>query len=65
LAGRFERTYTAHRTFAEIEQAFDWNEDQYVWFGDYPRSNGLVEEEGPWKAYVQQSLIKASIQWVF
>jgi hypothetical protein len=30
-----------------------------------PRSNGLIEEEGPWKAYVQQSLIKASIQWVF
>jgi hypothetical protein len=32
-----------------------------VWFGGYPGSNGLIEEEDRWKAYVHQSLIETSI----
>ncbi|MGZ3911470.1 MAG: ATP-binding protein [Flavisolibacter sp.] len=61
LAGRFERTYMGHWSFTEMEQAFGWTVDQYVWFGGYPASNGLIEEEDRWKAYVQQSLIETSI----
>jgi hypothetical protein len=61
LAGRFERTYMGHWSFTEMQQAFGWNIDQYVWFGGYPGSNTLIEDEDRWKAYIQQSLIETSI----
>lgn len=61
LAGRFETTYMGHWSFTEMQQAFGWNSNQYVWFGGYPGSAGLINEEDRWKAYVQQSLIETSI----
>ena len=61
LAGRFETTYMGHWSFSEMQQAFGWNSDQYVWFGGYPGSAPLISEEERWKAYVQQSLIETSI----
>jgi predicted AAA+ superfamily ATPase len=44
-----------------MQQAFGWNSNQYVWYGGYPGSAGLIAEEERWKAYVQQSLIEPSI----
>jgi predicted AAA+ superfamily ATPase len=61
LAGRFESTYLGHWSFSEMQQAFGWNSNQYVWFGGYPGSAALITEEERWKAYVQQSLIETSI----
>jgi len=61
LAGRFETTYMGHWSFLEMQQAFGWNSNQYVWFGGYPGSAGLIHEEKRWKDYVQQSLIETSI----
>jgi uncharacterized protein len=61
LAGRFETTYMGHWSFLEMEKAFGWNSSQYVWFGGYPGSAGLIGDEERWKAYVQQSLIETSI----
>ncbi len=61
LAGRFETTYMGHWSFTEMQQAFGWNEGQYVWFGGYPASGTLIEEEERWKAYVQHALIETSI----
>jgi predicted AAA+ superfamily ATPase len=61
LAGRFETTYMGHWSFSEMQQAFGWNSNQYVWFGGYPGSAELIGEEERWKAYVQQSLIETSI----
>ena len=61
MAGRFETTYMGHWSFSEMQQAFGWDSNQYVWFGGYPGSAGLINEEERWKAYVQQSLIETSI----
>ncbi len=61
LAGRFETTYMSHWSFTEMQDAFGWNENQYVWFGGYPGSADLIEDEDRWKAYVQQSLVETSI----
>ena len=61
LAGRFETTYMSHWSFTEMQEAFGWNADQYVWFGGYPGSETLIEDEDRWKAYVQQSLVETSI----
>ena len=61
LAGRFEITYMGHWSFDEMRQAFAWNANQYVWFGGYPGSADLINDEKRWKAYVQYSLIETSI----
>ena len=61
LAGRFETTYMGHWAFEEMQQAFGWNENQYVWFGGYPGSAALIDDEDRWKTYVTQSLIETSI----
>lgn len=61
LAGRFETTYMGHWSFTEMREAFGWNANQYVWFGGYPGSQSLIEDEDRWKAYVQHSLVETSI----
>jgi uncharacterized protein len=61
LAGRFETIYMGHWSYTEMQQAFSWDEEQYVWFGAYPGSVGLIGDEERWKSYIQQSLIETSI----
>ncbi len=61
LAGRFESTYMGHWSFEEMENAFGWDVNQYVWYGGYPGSAELIKDEKRWKDYVRQSLIETSI----
>lgn len=61
LAGRFESTYMGHWSFNEMHQAFGWDVNQYVWFGGYPGSATLIDDEERWKTYVTESLIETSI----
>jgi len=61
LAGRFELTYLGHWSFAEMEKAFGFTAEQYVWFGGYPGSATLIDDEERWKNYVSNALIETSI----
>ena len=61
LAGRFESTYISHWSFKEMEQAFGFTAEQYVWFGAYPGAASLINDEERWKNYVNNSLIETSI----
>lgn len=61
LAGRFETTYMGHWSFEEMQQAFGWEVDRYVWFGGYPGAAVLVDDEERWKRYITDSLIETSI----
>jgi len=61
LAGRFETTFMSHWSFSEMQEAFGWNENQYVWFGGYPGSATLISDEQRWKHYVRESLVETSI----
>jgi uncharacterized protein len=61
LAGRFETIYLGHWSLGEMEEAFNWNAYQYVWFGGYPGGAGLIEEEDRWKNYINNSLIETSV----
>ncbi|MCZ4222738.1 ATP-binding protein [Pedobacter rhodius] len=61
LAGRFELTYLGHWSFIEMEKAFGFTAEQYVWFGGYPGSAGLINDEERWKNYVSNALIETSI----
>ncbi len=61
LAGRFETTFMSHWSFSEMQNAFGWDEKQYVWYGGYPGSSSLISDEKRWKNYVRESLIETSI----
>lgn len=61
LAGRFESIYLGHWSFIEMQKAFGWNENQFAWFGGYPGSADLINDEVRWKQYVLHSLIETSI----
>ena len=61
LAGRFETMHMGHWTFAEMEAAFGWTIEQYLYFGGYPGSASLIKDELRWKNYIINSLIETSI----
>ena len=61
LAGRFETLYLGHWSYSEMQEAFGWNIQQYVYFGGYPGSATLITDEERWKNYIKDSLIETSI----
>ena len=61
LAGRFETTYMGHWSLQEMSTAFGFTPEQYAWFGGYPGSASLINDELRWKHYIKDSLIETSI----
>lgn len=61
LAGRFEKIYLGHWSFDEMHRAFGWTVEQYIYFGGYPGSASLINDEDRWRSYVLDALIEASI----
>lgn len=61
LAGRFESIYLPHWSFAEMHQAFGWDEETYAWHGGYPGSATLINDESRWKSYIRDALVETSI----
>lgn len=45
LAGRFEIVHLPHWTWAEMQEAFDWNVEQYLFYGvtPEPRRSTVIE----------------------
>lgn len=61
LAGRFETFYLGHWSYTEMQSAFGWSIEQYIYFGGYPGSALLINDEERWKSYIKDSLIETSI----
>lgn len=61
LAGRFELIHIEHWSFGEMEEAFGWNVDQYIFYGGYPGAAPLINDEDRWRNYINDSLIETSI----
>lgn len=61
LAGRFESIFISHWSYQEMFEAFGWSVDEYIWFGGYPGSASLINDEARWKHYVKNSLIDTSL----
>ena len=61
LAGRFEVIQMTHWSYNEMHKAFGWKLNEYIWFGGYPGSASLINDEHRWKNYIVQSLIETSI----
>ena len=61
LAGRFEVIPVTHWSFAEMQKAFGWNVDEYIFFGGYPGAADLIQDEARWSSYIRDSLIETTI----
>lgn len=61
LAGRFEIIRLPHWTFGEMQTAFGWDLERFVFHGGYPGAASLVDEPARWARYVLDSLVETSI----
>jgi hypothetical protein len=61
LAGRFEILHLPHWSFAEMQSAFRFTLDQYLYFGGYPGAAPLVADSERWRRYVLDSLVETTI----
>lgn len=61
LAGRFELTTLTHWSFAEMETAFGFTADEFVWFGGYPGAAPLIHQPERWRSYVLDSLVETTV----
>lgn len=62
LAGRYELMTISHWGFTEMQEAFDFSLEEYIYFGGYPGSATLIHEESRWRGYVRESLIQPNIE---
>jgi predicted AAA+ superfamily ATPase len=58
LTGRFFLYRCTHWQYREMVKAFGWNFEQWIYFGGYPGSAELINQEDTWRSYVTDSLIE-------
>lgn len=58
LTGRFEVLRLPHWGFAEMQAAFGWSLDHYLFYGSYPGAASLIRQPARWTRYVRDSLIE-------
>lgn len=61
LAGRFEMIRMPHWSFKEMNEAFGWTIEQFVYFGGYPGSAEFIKDETRWRNYIKDSIITPAI----
>ena len=61
LTGRFEVIRSTHWSFAECREAFGYTLDEFLYFGGYPGSAPLRQDQQRWLAYMNDSVIDPSI----
>jgi predicted AAA+ superfamily ATPase len=61
LAGRFEIVRIGHWSYEEMRDAFGLTVDQYIYFGGYPGSATLIDDEERWRNYLLDSLIETTL----
>jgi predicted AAA+ superfamily ATPase len=61
LAGRFELLHIGHWRLAEMQAAFGWSVEQYIYFGGYPGAATLIADEPRWRRYLLDSLIETTL----
>ena len=62
LAGRFELIRLGHWTLQEMEDAFGWTLDEWIYYGGYPGSASLIKDMRRWKKYIKESLVAPAIE---
>jgi len=61
LAGPFEMNHITHWSYAEMQAAFGFGMDEYIYYGGYPGSAALIEDRARWAGYIIDSLIETTL----
>ena len=61
LAGRFELIRMTHWTWSEMQEAFGWDLNTYIYYGGYPGAAEMITDEDRWRNYVENAILEASI----
>jgi predicted AAA+ superfamily ATPase len=61
LTGRFEVLRLSHWSLDEMNEAFGFSLDQYLFFGGYPGGAPLATDPARWARYVLDALIETTI----
>lgn len=61
LAGRFETLRLPHWGLAEMQEAFGWSLEQFVFYGGYPGAAPHIRQPLRWSSYIQDSLLEPVI----
>jgi len=61
LAGRFELLRATHWSLREMEAAFGFSLDQYLYFGGYPGAAPLAPDRARWARYILDSLVEPTV----
>jgi predicted AAA+ superfamily ATPase len=61
LAGRFEIIPVTHWSFNEMNEAFGWDLERFIFYGGYPGSVLLVADPQRWANYINESLIETTL----
>ena len=61
LAGRFEVLHLPHWSYAEMQTAFGFSLEDYLYFGGYPGAAPLIGEPQRWRRYLLDALIETTI----
>ena len=61
LAGRFEVLRVPHWSLPEMEAAFGFDLDRFLYFGGYPGAAPLAGDRARWTAYILDSLVETTV----
>ncbi len=61
LAGRYEIIHLPHWGFPEMQSAFDWSLEEFLFYGAYPGAAPLITQPNRWSRYIRDSLIETTI----
>lgn len=61
LAGRFELLRIPHWSFSEMQAAFGWDVEHFVYFGGYPGAAGLAGDDERWRSYLLDAIIEPTL----
>lgn len=61
LMGRFEVLYSPHWNFKECKEAFEYNLNDFLFFGGYPGAAVLKNDKERWARYIGTSIVEPTI----
>lgn len=61
LAGRFEQIRMSHWTLPEMQEAFGFTTEQFIYYGGYPGAATLIDDYDRWSQYIESAIVDATI----
>lgn len=61
LAGRFEQIRLSHWSYEEMQKAFGFNLEDYLYYGGYPGAALLKKDPARWRRYILDSLVETTL----